>query len=276
MSHLPRQEILNLLSGTTPLLQNTPALGSQEFEESLQPDSYDLRIGLVAANGEKVIGDHQEQHMLPPGEMAIVLTRECVNMPLNLAAEVSPPNYLLSRGLLVVVPSHVDPGYAGPLTARVINLLNKPYRLAANEHILTIHFYKLEPATDTGYRHNRSRADKISETIRESRDSSNKLFLNQEDIVFKKELKREATVEALFWVSVLLPAIGVIIPFTIMVTWKWGMNQLERSPWLVDYIFPVLLIILAAFLITGSCIYFAWVWRLLKKRKAQQQGSPGP
>src|SRR5574341_966324 len=143
MTHLTKQEILAKVSSRRPLILNTPESTSEEFKESFQPDSYDLRIGPTAVNGRLEITEKQQLYWLRPGEKAIVLTKEDVDMPANLAAEVSPTNYLLKEGLLVIAPSHVDPGYKGPLTARVINLSNNDYPLKLGDRILTIRFYQL-------------------------------------------------------------------------------------------------------------------------------------
>lgn len=221
MSHLPRQEILIRLLHTQPPLLEDVAQDPDELEESVQPDSFDLRIGFIAARGRPVVGDGKQEYMLPPGEMAIVLTKESVNLPLDLAGEVSPPNYLLSDGLLIVVPSHVDPGYNGPLTARIINLLDKDYRLAANLHILTIRFCQLQNKTDQGYTRRVSREERVLKAIRESRDTLNKLFLREEDLLLKKDHYMLAFIQALSWLALFIPVVTVLST-PISFFWKLG------------------------------------------------------
>lgn len=266
MSHLSRNKVFDgIKNGKPPLVENTPPLDSKEFARLLQPDSYDLRTGLVIADGRPMVPDHGREYLLPPGEMAIILTKETINVPASMAAEVSSSNALLSDGLLVITPAHVDPGYQGLLTARVINLRNKNYRLSEDFHILTIRFYSLDSET-TPYDNNVSRDEKISRSIRESRDTLHKFFIDENDLVLKKELRSAAFIEALTWLSLLIPAIVAVIPFTIPVFWELGRTISTTKPELYQIVLQVLILFLGPVVIIGYVVFWSWVVRLVMRK----------
>ena len=179
MSHLPRQDIrLRIEDLARPLVGGTSPPGSPEFERQLQPDSFDVRIGVVVAGGRQVIDQGNRLWELPPGEMAIIITSESLNMPSGLAAEVGPRLSVLNEGLLVLTAPHVDPGYSGPLSARVINLLDRPFPLKYGELILTVIFYELTAETDRPYWENITPEEKIAKALKESRFTLNRLYGN--------------------------------------------------------------------------------------------------
>lgn len=261
MSHLPRKKIIERLDMKPPLLERTPCRtrDPERFENLLQADTYDLRIGLVASGGRPVIDGQNNDFMLPSGDMAIILTQEIVNIHLDLAAEVSPPNYLLSDGLLVIAPSHVDPGYSGRLTARVINLREKEYHLKANDHVLTIRFCKLIEETDKPYEKKASDQEKISSAIKQSRDTFKKFILSEENIVLKKDLRREALIEGLIWILILVPTIGMVIPFSkpfFPFFQKLGENLLTGGPMTVVKTVAVL----ASVPLLVLALVWGWLW----------------
>lgn len=267
MSHLPRQAIRDkIVTSRPPLVENTASVGSAEFDEQLQPDSLDLRIGVVVAGGlERVQSASDAPFQLPPGEMAIVITTEVVNVPADLAAEVSPRLSILNDGLLVLTAPHVDPGYSGPLTARVINLLDRPYRLSFGGGVLTIRFYTLLDPSERPYAVRVSKREKLERALRESRDTFNRLFLKEENLVLKSELRREAMVQALQWLSLLVPAIAVVLPFSVPFFWTFGSELTSRRP---ELIVPVMiaagLIIFPLFV-----LYFLSIgklWRAMRKK----------
>jgi deoxycytidine triphosphate deaminase len=229
MSHLPRQEILKRVQrATQPLIENVPTPDSAEFNKFFQPDSVDLKIGVVVARGKKMLDSAQRTWDLSPGEMAVIITKELLNVPDNMAGEVGPMARILSEGLLVLAASHVDPGYRGPLTARVINLLDTPYTLKFDERVLTLRFYKLESDTDRSYTDNKTYEERVEEAVKESRKTFNRVLFPEEDLVFKKDLNREAIVHALKWLAILVPPFFVALPVSFRFFWELG-EQLYKQ-----------------------------------------------
>jgi len=233
---------------------------SGECEECLQPDSFDFRIGVAVAGGLEVVNEAQRVWQLQPGEMAIIITEESVDLPADMAAEVSPRLSILNEGVLVLTAPHVDPGYSGPLTARVINLLDNPYPLRFERPMLTVRFYLLDRATDRPSS-SVSPREKLDKAIRESRDTFHRLFHSERDLVLKSELHREAFLQGLQWLALLLPAIAVVFPFSVPIFWKLGTQAASQDPWVVVLIVCATLLFLAPlFVLYTKVIQKLWRW----------------
>src|SRR5947208_2986327 len=96
---------------------------------SIQPASYDLRVGTIFREGQIINADHPEharQFSIQPGELVSIFTLEELKLPADIAGFAFAMNALSSQGLLVLNPGHVDPGYKGPLTVKAINLRKTP------------------------------------------------------------------------------------------------------------------------------------------------------
>lgn len=118
----------------------------KEYEIShLQGASYDLRIGTIFQGG-KIISftDEKEANTivtLQPSEIVTMLTKESVELPLNIHATVFAINKNSSSGLLILNPGHIDPGFKGPITICAINLSKDQMVLAVDRKIFTIIFH---------------------------------------------------------------------------------------------------------------------------------------
>jgi deoxycytidine triphosphate deaminase len=127
--------------------------------------SYDLSVGSIVwkdskSNNVKVLHyneqldiDQQKYATLQPGQMMFVVTREEVNMPLNLSATVFSRNKLSRDGILALNAGHIDPGYRGPITIRLINLRATTYTIKLGIPIYTIVFQELSKEVDEKERH---------------------------------------------------------------------------------------------------------------------------
>ncbi len=261
MTHFSRQEIRDRIVSKPPLVRETAAVGSGEFEEQLQPDSIDLRIGTVAYAGRKRISEQELTWELPPGEMAILVTAETVQIPVDVAAEVSARQSVLGDGFLVLAASHVDPGYTGPLTARIINLLPVPNPLAYGSPMLTVTFYKLDRASDRPVLVAVSMEEKVQRALRESRDTFHRLFVRPEDLVLRKELRTAAVIQALTWLALAVPAIAVVSPFSISFFWKTGLELSTKHPEFMWAVLAVAALVLVPLLALYMKVVIRLLWR---------------
>src|SRR6266849_1312626 len=96
-------------------------------ENMLQPASYDMKIGRVAAtvpkNGDPRIDLEEERVLVVPGYApAVIWTLEEVKLPLYLAGHFGVNSSLSRRGLFASVGIQIDPGYEGPLSVSLMNL----------------------------------------------------------------------------------------------------------------------------------------------------------
>jgi deoxycytidine triphosphate deaminase len=75
---------------------------------------------------------------LSPGEVAIVVTREEISLPLNIIANSLPVMSRTRDGILVLSHGHIDPGYRGYLVVRLLNMSSSAYRLRLGARVITL------------------------------------------------------------------------------------------------------------------------------------------
>jgi deoxycytidine triphosphate deaminase len=123
-------------------------------EASIQPATYDLRVGTVVREGrifnENSPGAEQAIH-IEPGEIVTIITAEELAMPDYIAAVAFAMNKWSSQGLLVLNPGHIDPGFRGPLSVKALNLRKTKIALNLKEPIFTVMFFNLGVATGHPY-----------------------------------------------------------------------------------------------------------------------------
>jgi dUTPase len=86
---------------------------------------------------------------LKQGQTALIETLEKVTLPADVIAIAFPPAGVTIKGLLMINPGLVDPGYDGPLRCTVINMGREPYFLDRKSRILRLVLFRLArpPAT---------------------------------------------------------------------------------------------------------------------------------
>lgn len=122
--------------------------------ELVQSCSYDLRIGTIFQNGRTISqkgSSSVDQVELKPGGIISMFTLEELNLPADVCATVFPLNSQSSRGLLVLNPGHVDAGYKGAITVKLLNISKHEKILKCGEPIFTVIFDRLEEATSVPY-----------------------------------------------------------------------------------------------------------------------------
>lgn len=134
-------------------IAGSPALISNHIENSIQACSYDLRVGTVFLDGKilKWATSEQQQITIQPGGIISLFTHEELNLPSCVMATAFPMNVWSSQGLLVLNPGHIDPGYKGPLTVRLINIRSTPKNINFGDPIFTVIFEKLPEAVTKPY-----------------------------------------------------------------------------------------------------------------------------
>ena len=145
---------------------------AQTLREKLKPDSiipgyqpdrikygaYELGLG-----GETVItpagrwratkfSKAKEKIVIPPGQMAMLITEEQVNIPLAAMAFISMKAGRKLGGLINISGFHVDPGFKGKLKFSVYNAGSRDAVLEVGEPTFPIWFCNLDDETDTPYK----------------------------------------------------------------------------------------------------------------------------
>lgn len=123
-------------------------------EESLQPASYDLRVGdrLLASHSDREI-DLSERGSAPirAGEFALLTTHERIEAPPDIAGQIGIRSYYTRKGLILLAGSQIDPGFSGYLTLGVYNASPRGFTIDHKEPFSTVEFHRLNEPVDTPY-----------------------------------------------------------------------------------------------------------------------------
>lgn len=126
---------------------STKEFGLEPFEgDSLQPASYDLRVGASAfASSGKEILDLSKRGVLviESGEFAVVESLETMTLGPQIAAQLGLRSEYATKGLLMLSGPQADPGFEGVLVVRLMNLAPTPVTLSYKRPFLTAQFFRL-------------------------------------------------------------------------------------------------------------------------------------
>ncbi|SRR5258706_597244 len=114
------------------------SLGPEVFVTSSE---YNTRLGLYPGS----------QVAIPPGQLALLLTDEVVDVPPDAIAFISIKAGAKFRGLLNVSGFHVDPGFKGRLKFSVYNAGSEPAILECGQPLFPIWFSSLDRTTAEVY-----------------------------------------------------------------------------------------------------------------------------
>jgi dCTP deaminase len=129
-------------------------------EESLQPASYDLRLGDKAIITRSLdierIKDRIENDdapevdvaaegsiSIPAGAFALIVTKERVRLSPQHAGHIGLRSYFARKGLLLLAGLQVDPGFDGHLVLGLANLSPRSVYLHHEEAIATLEIHRL-------------------------------------------------------------------------------------------------------------------------------------
>lgn len=185
-------------------------------KQNLQACSYDLRIGTIFRENEIQKPDEQKIIDIKPGEILNLFTMEEIDLPSNIAAVVYPINSQSSRGLLVLNPGHIDPGYTGPITIKAVNLNRVPLPINRGMEIFTIIFHVLPKATTSPYQEKVNRNDQekkyLKELITQDTNNISQIISMQSGAPFptEEEVKSMIRTHWLSWITFGLAFIAAI------------------------------------------------------------------
>lgn len=149
MSLLIDKDIISLVDQKDPIIKDLQKPRDWYHKDSpVQPTSVDLHIGNIYLPGTKKddpggVEKPLDQHILPPGHTAVVVTLEELIIPNNIAGIGFPPARVSFKGILMTNPGHVDAGYNGPMHFTIINMGRENYVLEKGKEIVTMLFFNL-------------------------------------------------------------------------------------------------------------------------------------
>lgn len=186
-------------------------------ENSLQPASYDMRIGEEGFTSDsKVVTNIKEKGVLvlKRGDFGVVSTHEIIELPSDYTARIGLRSYFSRKGLVATTGPQIDPGYRGKLFIGLINLSPSDLALTYKQPFCTIELHKLEePASnpyDGPYQDQLELTDKeIDPLIHHEGLSFPQLFTVLETL--SRDVGRLADkVNLLIWVLPAITALGLI------------------------------------------------------------------
>jgi len=127
--------------------------------DRIQQGSYELSMGPQAAiscdGKNQIINlDTREDFCIPPGQFALLLSEEKVDIPTNVIAFISLKTSVKSAGLVNVSGFHVDPGYKCRLKFWVYNAGNQDIPILRGDAVFLIWFSDLDGPTKDPYQKN--------------------------------------------------------------------------------------------------------------------------
>jgi dCTP deaminase len=124
-------------------------------EEQIQPASLDVRLGCEVYHFK---GDHRvksPRHRLQPGERYLGHTKETVDLPNNIAAQLAGRSSIGRQGVIVhKTAGWIDPGFTGEITLELMNLGDELVDLREGERVAQLVFFPLDHSSsgyDGGY-----------------------------------------------------------------------------------------------------------------------------
>lgn len=122
------------------------------LDKNLKPASYKLTIGTEYAVGgimHTLLDSQSDRIVIPPFEVAIIKTRETLNLPRFLIGRWNIQVSRAYEGLVWVGGPQVDPGYVGHLFCPIYNLSSSEVSLGFGDSIAVIDFVKTTPVGPT-------------------------------------------------------------------------------------------------------------------------------
>jgi deoxycytidine triphosphate deaminase len=172
MSIIPKEEIDRLIENGLILVDpNDPSKKFIPKKNQIQPASIDLTIGIIFRKEKRLSEnsslasvtqyDKQDEIVeLAPGEIVTILTNEMIKLPPHIAATLFPPNSLSVKGVLILNPGHVDPGYSGRITVRLINFKEAYLPLRIGDFIFTMTLEEIATKNNSGHTYTLKEYDK--------------------------------------------------------------------------------------------------------------------
>ncbi len=132
-------------------------------EKNIIHGAYELALSSEAfITSENTKHLYDNQIAIPPGQCALLITEEEINMPLSMMGLISIKANVKVRGLINISGFHVDPGFNGKLKFSVYNAGAQPVILDPGRGLFLLWFCMLDHPTRIGYDGNYNNQQKIS------------------------------------------------------------------------------------------------------------------
>lgn len=116
--------------------------------------AYELTLGgegYVTSEGKKIFLKEKQEIKIPPGEFALLLTEEVLEIPPDALGLISIRASVKLKGLINVSGFHVDPGFRGRLIFSVYNAGGSPVVISRGDRVFLLWLAALERETKDVY-----------------------------------------------------------------------------------------------------------------------------
>ena len=136
-------------------------------ESRVKHGAYELSLGNEAFitsddTQKKQILQDGEQLLIPPGQLALLITKEEVRIPPDTIGFISIKAGIKFSGLVNVSGFHVDPGFSGKLKFSVYNAGSRNTVLSSGQNVFLLWFSELDRATSDTYKGEHSSQKEIT------------------------------------------------------------------------------------------------------------------
>lgn len=118
-------------------------------ERSLQPASYDMRLGeeaITSSHREKTYPARSGLLTIAPGDFALAATHEYVELPATVAGHIGLRSAYAKKGIVLLSGPQIDPGFKGVLVVGLSNLSPRDVVIPYKSSFCTVEFFRLEEA----------------------------------------------------------------------------------------------------------------------------------
>jgi len=116
------------------------------YEPSLQPASYDMRIGkkiLISGIEDEIDLEKKGSITIKAGNFALLTTYEKVKLSNTIAGHIGVKSYYTRKGLVLLAGLQIDPGFEGVLVLGVYNASPRSITIDYLAPFCTVEFHKL-------------------------------------------------------------------------------------------------------------------------------------
>lgn len=119
----------------------------EPFEEaSLQPASYDMRLGkkaVVTGVADEIDLEKKGSLTIKAGDFALLTTLESIKLPNNIAGNIGVKSYYTRKGMVVLAGLQIDPGFEGVLVLGAYNASPRSLTIEYQSPFCTIELHQL-------------------------------------------------------------------------------------------------------------------------------------
>lgn len=233
MAYLGTEKLKSLIKDEN-VIEPMPSV--EKIAVRVKSGAYELSLGNEVFRTDskdkkkEILKTDKEMITINPGQFALLLTEEQVNIPVNKIAFISIKAGIKLRGLINVSGFHVDPGFKGNLVFSVYNAGSSPISLEKGEPYFLIWFAELLLANSEATTYNGEHKNQDSIPTKYI-DSLLMAELASPNVLLEKINKNYDTLEGKATTRdyIFRTGIGILIVIGLKLLLEWGVYERGRS-----------------------------------------------